>query len=98
MVETPGGLVRVTKGKTPNYDQLYRTYHGKARKATYGWSTIKEGKRYPNGVVMLYADPELRKQSGGDRWFVMYANETKMKTFPTKEKAQKFAAERRNLQ
>jgi len=36
------------------------------------------------------ADEELRKQSNGDKYFILYANETKMKTFKTIKSAKKF--------
>ena len=36
-------------------------------------------------------DEELRKLSDGDKYFVSYANDTKMETFSNKKKAQAFA-------
>jgi uncharacterized protein YlbG (UPF0298 family) len=35
-------------------------------------------------------DEELKKQSNGDKYFVLYAEETKMKTFSNKKDANKF--------
>lgn len=63
---------------------------------TKGWTTIEPGKKYRNGVIMMPADDKLQKQSGGDRWIVFYAMETKARTFPTKVDAQMFAAARKN--
>ena len=41
-------------------------------------------------IKVLECDEELIKQSGGDRFFVSYANDTKIKTFKTEELAKNF--------
>lgn len=44
--------------------------------------------RHPQGVFYP-ADEELKKQSG-DKYFVSYANDTKIRTFSRKDDAQRF--------
>jgi hypothetical protein len=44
-------------------------------------------------IKVLDCDEELIKQSGGDKFFVSYANDTKLKTFKTEELANEFKKE-----
>ena len=41
-------------------------------------------------IKIYECDEELKKQSNGDKYFIPYAKDTKLKTFKTKKEAKKF--------
>ena len=41
-------------------------------------------------IAIFESDEELKKQSSGEKYFVPYANDTKMKMFKTKSQALSF--------
>jgi len=41
-------------------------------------------------INLFETDDELKEQSGGDKWFVTYAQGTKIDTFRSKKEAEKF--------